>query len=248
METKPFCISTDAVKKIALLWEGSNDDNIDIEGVDGIEYVKVKDTDMVFDEIKAGEELLDSIFARIENGDKDIVVGGILLLDSIYHTQIKYSLHFAIKLKAKLYEYDGDCRFIDKIKEANDAETAAYCVNTIAQLVKEEGKEYAYSFATKFCNRINRKAFPIFDRYVAWMLNYYIHKLVKDRNAYTQTSFGDYSRFISAYKFFRENILTGENKESIDFKELDIFMWTTGKAINRGADVMYIAPELQQND
>ena len=261
-----YIICEDAIDTIWSLWKNlldQEDARISMESIEkgilphNIEEFIDKDgylpamaikPQISFSEIKAGENALEKVFDEIRNcsdgiracGD-EAIINGALLLDSIYHTQTYDSLHFAFELQ-ELLKAD-DFALLKKIRSATiktENHTKVECIDAIASLkVKEEGRKHAYSFATKFCNWVNRDAFPIFDSYVAWLLHYYLHRdKAVTRFAFTQTSYGSYDKFLAAYKYFRDNLI--ENGKRMDYKKLDVFMWTMGKIIDKQASVTYL--------
>ena len=118
-----------------------------------------------FDEIRRGELLLDSVFKSIDADNISSVETAVLLLDSIYHTRLQNPLRTAGNIQKLLQDDD----LIRKIMEAKEQKDIVDCVNIIASIDKDpyQNNNYIYSFATKFCNRLNPVVFPIFDRYVA---------------------------------------------------------------------------------
>lgn len=188
-------------------------------------FVTAKDAKVDFGAIRRGEDLLDSVFGGLSENKSMQTETAVLLLDSIYHTQMKDPLGVAEKLHKKVKQ-----GLLDRIHQANNAESAARCVDEIAVIGKEVSASFIYSFATKFCNRINNKAFPIFDSYVAYLLYTYLRQDEKMKEQrITQKSLGDYRAFIKAYDVLREKCLGGWE---FNYKKIDIFMWTYGKALN----------------
>lgn len=208
------------VHKFNSWWKNGCDD-VSMKDILGIECEgKAKEKGIVFSEIKRGEEILDSVFEKLKNGKITETEKAVILLDCIYHTQIKNVTHFAIVLREHLESEEGRKMF-SKIADANTPKEKADCVDKIASLVKKkEGGNYAYSFATKFCNRINPNKYPIFDGYVGWLLKYYNHE--------NKENFGKYDSFVEEYKTFKEKFKLTE----CSYKELDVFLWTYGKALN----------------
>lgn len=96
-------------------------------------------------------------------------------------------------------------------------------VNDIA-LVNISGVEKNfYSFATKYCSHHNPVDYPIYDSYVAKVLNYY-HR--KDRFAdFNEIDLKQYTKFKDILIKFRSFY----KLEQLNLKELDMFLWQYGK-------------------
>ena len=173
-----------------------------------------------FNEIKHGEELLNNAFNNLDKNELVYIETAVLLLDSIYHTRLKSPLRVAYKIH-QLFQNNN---LLSKIKNAQDLQEIIYCVYEIAINDKKADAKnaYIYSFATKFCNRINH-AFPIYDSYVAGLLYHYSYD-----NKFTQASLGNYKRFYDTYEKFVKDYKLNE----FNFKEIDIFMWTYGKILS----------------
>ena len=50
-----------------------------------------------FDTIKKGEDLLRTVFGEVKDGKEGAIINAALILDSIYHTQIRDVIGFAVK-------------------------------------------------------------------------------------------------------------------------------------------------------
>lgn len=200
--------------------------------------LRANDVEIDFSMIKAGEDVLSVLFDEIRNRQTISIVSAVLLLDSIYHTQTYNALGFAVELK-HLFDKEKP-KLIDAIINANkesDLNTRALCVKEIATIMKKRNGRYAYSFATKFCNWINPEAFPIIDSYVAWLLR----NIMYEGKPVLRNSFGKYDAFINAYDHFMQHAI--ENGKSLNYKQIDTFMWTVGKIIGKQSSVTYIEPE-----
>ncbi len=109
-------------------------------------------------------------------------------------------------------------------------------------------------WVNKFCdwwkngkNSSDDKPFSQFyDKYVVWLLFHYLKEGGKDPKystgaRITKSSLGDYRRFIEAYEKFKED----KGLADLNYKEIDIFMWTYGKLwsrvnnVNMDNDVKY---------
>ena len=96
-------------------------------------------------------------------------------------------------------------------------------INDIA-LVNISGVEKNfYSFATKYCSHHNPADYPIYDSYVAKVLNYYRHK---DKFAeFSEIDLKQYTKFKDILIKFRSFY----KLEQLNLKELDMFLWQYGK-------------------
>lgn len=218
----------DLVREVNSWWEYPDKANIAcIEKLLNIsEKESKKGFGLDFSEIKQGEHLLNTVFDQINEKDLVSIETAVFLLDSIYHTRLQSPLRVANKIH-KLFEQEN---FLNKIKEAKEQQEIIDCVNTITNIDKENdtNNNYIYSFATKFCNRINPRAFPIFDSYVAGLLYRYNRKKNEFTKTFTQASLGNYNNFFETYKHFIDAYQLSE----FDFKKIDIFMWTYGKILS----------------
>lgn len=50
-----------------------------------------------FDTIKTGEDLLRTVFGEVKDGKEGAIINAVLILDSIYRTQIRDVIGFAVK-------------------------------------------------------------------------------------------------------------------------------------------------------
>lgn len=212
------------------LWENGTEDNILIRlsDTDSSLSIPAHEAGINFSEIKRGEIILDEVFAALKGKHTERTEEAVLLLDCIYHTQIKDSLHFAVRLREKIDNCSSGESLITRITEASTDMEKAKCIDEIASLVKDE-PDYmhsAYSFATKFCSRLCPDKYPIFDGYVAWLLN----KYVPDAKKPSPARFGSYETFLETYDKLKGQLGT------VSYKDIDVFMWTYGKALNKYAE------------
>ena len=226
-------------------WWNNGSDSITVGDILDINCEKkLSDYGIVFSEIKRGEEILKDIFDKLKENKVEMVETAVFALNSIYGTQIYNVTHFAIELRRHIKD---DCKgktLISRIMEAESADDKAACVDEIASLVKREGYNFAYSFATKFCSRLAPEKYPIFDSHVATLLNGYINN-----NEISASRFGEYMTFIKEYdEFIKANSLDG-----FSYKQIDMFLWTYGKTANnyygkhfKKAEVQYKPPK-QEN-
>lgn len=223
---QPIKPTKELIEHYNQLWKKGLEEEIQI-GLSDTESISAAEAGIVFSEIKRGENILDDVFdALAEHPER--TEEAVLLLDCIYHTQIKDSLHFAISLREKINDSTSEKSLITRIAEAATYKEKAKCVDEIASLVKEENdnKHFAYSFATKFCSRLCPDKYPIFDGYVAWLLNKYVPEAKKT----SPSRFGSYETFLKTYDKLKKQL------GNVSYKEIDIFMWTYGKALNKFAE------------
>lgn len=175
-----------------------------------------------FEEIEKGEKLLDLLFYIIkceEPIDFYSLYNAVLMLDAIYHTRLDTPYVIAKKI-------NGDKNLIKEIENCNkdDVENVCKIVNRIATF-RGNRNQCCYSFATKFCSRINKDSFPIYDSYAAGML---FHYLKNDKDCrITKCALGDYEKYCAAYT----KMISKYDLEN-DYKKTDIFMWTYGKLLH----------------
>lgn len=214
------------VNKINRIWKGnatSDDFIIDILG----KSVSIEaEIGIDFEEIRCEEELLNVVFNELnENSSITVMQTAVLLLDGIYHTRLQSPIRFA----NAIYDRVKKENLLEEIRNAKRDDEIIKCVDAIA--TADIGYNYAYSFATKFCNRINKKQFPIFDSYVAGLLwNYQNIEPYKEHlgEHFNQASMGKYRSFLEKYRKFAKAF----SLEAFDYKEIDIFMWTYGKVLS----------------
>lgn len=230
--------TTNRIKEFVTLWEGKKNTEsfwITINGQQA-NLCDSKMFGMDFQAIRKEEELLEAKFDILKKQSKDLwdeslIIEIVHLLDSIYSTQLKYPTIFAMELYKLL---QGEEDLLEKIKspeESQDFQHEAECVERIAR-IKENISMWelnrAYSFATKFCNRINPRRFPIYDSYVDALLWYY--RFSRAEKNFKRKELKDYREFIKVYNGYR----TVWNLDAdLDYKQIDVFMWTYGKAIKK---------------
>lgn len=230
--------TTNRIKEFVALWEGKkNTERFEVT-INGAQ-ANLCDGQMFgmdFRAIRKEEELLEAKFDILKKQSKDTLDEGFIieivrLLDSIYSTQLKYPTIFAIRLH-KLLQAEND--LLEKIKSPKESQCfqeEAKCVDEIARIKDPDSKwelNNAYSFATKFCNRINPSRFPIYDSYVDSLLWYYRFDIV-DKN-FRRKELKNYSKFIQVYNCYRE---AWHLDAGLNYKQIDVFMWTYGKAIKK---------------
>ena len=226
--------------------------------VEGNKVICNKSILLDFKDIYLGEKILIRAFeqAGLLSGKfnelectEEALYNVVILLDSIYHTRLSNPYRFAMKL----YKYLGqeNCCFW-KVNEKSDKEDIVKVIDDITKLDKEKDKikssgknEYAYSFATKFCNHVFPELFPIYDSYVAGMLIWYrenkkyFNKLDEECFDFDNSSLGKYERFLEIYKTFRS--LLKINTE-ITYAQMDHFLWTYAKIIEAYRNTAFPKP------
>lgn len=231
------------------LFEGA-ETQTDISCIDGLKDIK---------DYWWQEALLNDVFRDVGKG-VDKTANAVILLDHFYHTRLQQNkLNESIN---RLFTYlttgaNQEKPLLDRIKELDynesDRETfelylrnASYCINEIMNAFKDDSiknEKGPYSFATKFCNRLNPKAFPIYDSYVIGMLDYYYSKLRKEgrlhpdevdimfyREKLNKTALGNYKNLLILFHHLRKRYL-GDKSAEFNFKDVDVFLWTYGKAL-----------------
>ena len=226
---------TDKIIQLAKVWEGKL--GYDLVEIDG-RIEKLSDYEkfhMDFEAITKEEKILQQKFEVLlrqqsDNWDENLTIEVVRLLDGIYSTHLDNPTRFAIELhqlieKGLLEEIQKEVAFPDK-----ERRHAAECVDCIASISKDHQllSNSAYSFATKFCNRIKPTRFPIYDSYVDFLLWSYIQK--EENSNCKRKELKNYEKFIEIYDGLKKQ---WEIDESINYKDLDMFMWSYGKAVKK---------------
>lgn len=210
-------------------WKNGEAKSVDIELFTNRQTFNSSDANIYFNDLNAGELLLDSAFRRLSSDDLYATQTAVILLDKIYSTQLRTPL-----ITANLIHDEIIHGLLDDIK-ANKAteEELALTVDRIASVIKRHKNcapkkhiTFIYSFATKFCSRICPKEYPVFDGYVAYLLNYYVSP-VNDVKL-----FGNYALFVNTYKQFINKYALG----GYSYQQIDRFLWTYGKALSKFAE------------
>ncbi len=197
------------------------------------------------------EQLLNRVFSNIlskKDSVKDIepfeIQEAVYLLDAIYHTRLEHHIQIA----NIIYEGINKCLLSDILSVTDlSSDVAAKCVDYIACAGKKvnEGYNYAYSFATKFCGWLNPKGFIIMDGIAAGLLSYYIDKKLeancqgdlkqlRDKKMIrgkklVRSSLGDYKKYTEIYKLFIEWYDLKDHHYT--YKDVDMFIWTYGRIL-----------------
>lgn len=144
--------------------------------------------------IKNQEDVLKRSFNRIITGNEDRVdyISSVVLLDSLYSTQLKNP----VRMGNKIFDFMNECNKALEVAGFEDVvhnEEAISFVDSIATIYKNDGNgTYAYSFATKFCIFLNNN-FPEFDSYVAGL----IYKHDNDDGKIKLSDLGSYRYFVN---------------------------------------------------
>lgn len=220
--------SLDIVKQYNAMWSPNDYEKDDVEikfALNGEEEFFTKDAlkkyNIDFDEIRTGEELLNNAFDKLKEEGVQLkdVQSAVILLDSIYHTQLsRLAAIFAIS--ENIYNMIKKENLIEEIMNPEKPE------NIVSKIASAGEKNNNYSFATKFCNRLNPKSFPIYDQYVDELLWKYYKA---EDNCFNDISFRkdlrNYDEFLKTYKAFKKCFCLDE----LNYKQIDEFMWTYGK-------------------
>jgi hypothetical protein len=158
------------------------------------------------------EQTLDELFRLYPtNGDPRHVLLKVVAVNSLCHTCI-----FALDTVAR--HIHALHREIDSALAAGSPEI----VDTIAR-VTVKGKVYnLFSFATKYCNRHNPEAYPIYDAHVdrhLWELQKQSHF-----SSFLHPDLWNHSRFLKIATDFRGFY----GLDSFTFKEIDKFLYLEG--------------------
>lgn len=224
--------NTNRINEFVALWNGEISSKTFEIKIDNKEenLLDYKKFGMDFGAIREEEKLLDEKFRFLTSRpvdalDESFTIEMVRLLDAIYSTRLDNPTRFAIQLHELIK--GGLLEEIKLPKEENNIKHAAECVDCIASIYVNSPTlifHSAYSFATKFCNRINPSRFPIYDSYVDFLLYHY--HLVEC----TRKELKDYKSFI---KIYDDYIKRWDIDMNLNYKDVDIFMWTYGKAVKK---------------
>lgn len=132
------------------------------------------------------------------NNNVDIVLIKVILIDSLYKTNLKNQIDIAEHI-AKIEKLD------EMLKQGSPL---------VVEKIAKCGGKNLLSFASKFCHFHNKDKYPIYDKYVCIALN----KLNGWKDNRT------FSNFLEGIEKFREeNSLTG-----INFEDIDKYLWLYG--------------------
>lgn len=166
------------------------------------------------------DDKIEEVFEKYGNNNEDDVLYRVLILDSLYSTQIADPISIARGILSienidnRLNE--GDLSLVEEIEK---------CGN----------KRDEYSFATKYCSWSNKKNYVIYDNIVGHLLLEY-NKQYKfcDKlfflDSKKRCSLRKYKDFFEVYQNFTKfyNLDTSNG-----YKKIDIFLWAYGKIIEQ---------------
>ncbi len=194
--------------------------------------------------LNESEELLKSVFERIKANRNNVsfiskrdIQEAVYLLDAIYHTRLEHHIQIA----NRIFEGMQKEKLLNDILSVKDpsSDIASKCVDYITRAGKivDDGYNYAYSFATKFCSWLNSGGFIIMDGIAVGLLSYYIDKkleanyqdeLIPTRGKkLIRSSLGDYKKYTELYKLF----MKWYDLDEYSYKEVDVFVWTYGRTL-----------------
>lgn len=174
------------------------------------------------------------------NTDKAEVLAKITLLNVFYSTFLNnYASNKTNKIDiegmASVIVGIGD---FDKLVHSANKTDQIRLVNIIrhcGKATKEESSfNDAYSFATKYCNWHNPKAFPIADRYSKGMVYYlacFMEGAGRKPEDLTQASLLDYGAFCDWHSAV-SHFICERCETEFSLKEIDEFFWIFGKKNN----------------
>lgn len=178
------------------------------------EYLDKYNNDTYYKYYIKQKECLNKLFEEIYpcNTDETEVLAKVACLNAYYNTNV-----LAL---SKMAHNIVSIKNIDKRLKYGDENL----VSEIA-MVPEINNRVFYSFATKYCFRYNKSAFPIFDSNVEYVLKLFI----KEQSLPTKYKVADlrnYTTFKEIINKFRDYYNLREKDYSI--KDLDHFMWMYG--------------------
>jgi hypothetical protein len=102
-------------------------------------------------------------------------------------------------------------------------------VDQFVDVCYKQTQKRAYSFATKVFNFIDGKKFPIIDKYVVTLLEYYLNRGEQDNSTWNKSAWNKYESYLRAYDSFKLKYHLTE----LSYKETDVFLWAYGSAIQK---------------
>ncbi len=178
------------------------------------EYLNKYNNDTYYKHYIKQEECLNKLFEEIYpcNTDETEVLAKVACLNAYYSTNV-----LAL---SKMANHIVSIKNIDKrLKDGEEN-----LVSEIA-MVPEIKNRVFYSFATKYCFRYNKSAFPIFDSNVEYVLKLFIKEQSLSPK-YTAADLRNYTTFKKIINKFRDYYDLSEKDYSI--RDLDHFMWMYG--------------------
>lgn len=161
------------------------------------------------------EDCLDKLFEQIYPSNTNIteVLAKVACLNAYYSTNV-----LAL---SKMASHISSIENIDTKLRNGDEDLVSF----IAHIPSIENRKF-YSFATKYCFRYNKQAYPLFDSNVEYVLKAFI-KEISLQNKYNATDLRDYKKFKEILNEFRNYYDLNENNYSV--RDLDYFMWMFGR-------------------
>jgi hypothetical protein len=172
------------------------------------------------DEDKKIDDALGRLFRNYLPYNSDIgeVMTKCAALNDIYGTNIRnirsiadHIVHLNIDRRLEI----SDVQLVTDIATGHGVETKPK---------RGEGKEYCFfSFATKYCSFHRPDDYPIYDSYIAKLLEYF-----RDKNGFCEfkkKDLRDYPRFKEIVLAFREKY----SLSSFSVRDIDKYLWLLGK-------------------
>ena len=162
------------------------------------------------------EKAIEKLFAE---HPKNIELSDVLLkaavLNTFYSTNI-YNIYSVAKHICSIKDIDerlhsGDENLVREIKHVEIGEKC-FCF---------------YSFATKYCSHHNQIEYPIYDKYVATILDFY--KKIFGFDKFREIDLKDYTKFKMVLKNFKDWFQLNE----FTAKEIDQYLWQVGNNLFR---------------
>lgn len=184
------------------------------------------------------ERALRKVFNQWPNNtDEDEVLVKITLLNVFYSTFLnnyasdktdKIDIESMASVIVDIENFDELVHSANKSDQIRLVNAIRYC----GKASKEESPFYdAYSFATKYCNWHNPKAFPIADRYSKGMVYYlacFMEGVGRVPGGLTQQALLDYETFCDWHSKVSRFVCERCGTE-FSLKEIDEFFWLFGK-------------------
>ncbi len=170
----------------------------------------------------AQEECLQKLFTEVypNNTDLNEILSKVSILNDFYSTMIFSPYSIAKHIVENIPNFD---------KRLNSGDENL--VNDLSKVKISGSEKNFFSFATKYCSHHKPKDYPIYDRYVLAVLeyfqkkdNYYKLEEVKYKEL-KQNKLKDYPRYkemiIAFQKYYK--------LEEYCFKDIDRYLWLLGK-------------------
>jgi len=177
---------------------------------------RIKTAERIYEKLENWKHSRDTITYFFENNKENdhfsIVLIKVVLINSLYWTQIKKPVEIAKKIYS-------EHKKIDKLLNKGNLEA----VNLVAL---SGGERYELSFASKFCHFHNKEKYPIYDKYACKALeaNLSHYKYNSQKKKCKQE-----------YEIFSEKLREFTSKVGLDpseFERVDTFLWLYGMKID----------------